>query len=186
MSFDIIDEVRKRLQFKPLSKVNPNTQEPEIFGDNIQSDHLKLKSVVVPTTLVGMYKHSRNVEDAATLFSAQSDSDPAGFLFGEHKSDVIQQVAENARITEEEATTEISDAVKATKDVVKEHVPDMDANKISNLFTDQRTVILKHLPAQLNLGGIMNDSAVDDRTNKMEGPASGLMHTIEKIFSSTK
>jgi len=27
---------------------------------------------------------------------------------------------------------------------------------------------------------------MDDRTNKMEGPMSGMMHGIEKIFSSNK
>jgi len=35
----------------------------------------------------------------------------------------------------------------------------------------------------LQIGKLLNDSTLDDRTNKMEGPISGLMHAIEKKFS---
>ena len=39
-----------------------------------------------------------------------------------------------------------------------------------DFFTAQRTQILTHLPAALNMGELLNDSTLDDNTNKMEGP----------------
>jgi hypothetical protein len=40
-----------------------------------------------------------------------------------------------------------------------------------------------HLPAAMQLGYLLNDNAMDDRTNKMEGPVSSFMHTIENKLS---
>lgn len=53
-------------------------------------------------------------------------------------------------------------------------------------FAEQRSNILKHLPVELHAGELLSDPAMDDKTNKMEGPMSGMMHTVEKIFSSSK
>lgn len=185
MSFNIVDEVTKKLQVTSLSKVDPNTQAPVYFEKNDFDDQHRLKYVAIPTVLVAIYKHTRNEEDTNDLFSG-SVTNPSEVLFGDHTQEVISQVATNAQINEDRAVGQMNETFAATKTVIKDHVPDMNANKIVSLFTDQRSVILKHLPARLNLGEIMNDGAVDDRTNKMEGPASGLMHAIEKIFSSTK
>jgi hypothetical protein len=33
------------------------------------------------------------------------------------------------------------------------------------------------------MGSAMNDQSLDDRTNKMEGPVSGLAHFVESVFS---
>ena len=56
---------------------------------------------------------------------------------------------------------------------------------IKNLLTNHRHNILNHLPGAIGIGNILNDGTLDDRTNKMEGPVSSLMHAIEKQFAST-
>ena len=48
-----------------------------------------------------------------------------------------------------------------------------------------RHIILSHLPGAIEIGSILNDNTLDDRTNKMNGPVSGIMHSIEKTFAST-
>jgi hypothetical protein len=50
-------------------------------------------------------------------------------------------------------------------------------------MSDQRHHILVYLPASLQLGELLNDSGMDDQTNKMEGPISNLVHNIENKFS---
>ncbi|MEO7924436.1 MAG: hypothetical protein ABIR30_12220 [Chitinophagaceae bacterium] len=50
-------------------------------------------------------------------------------------------------------------------------------------MNDQRHNILVYLPAALNLGDLLKDESLDDRTNKMEGPVSNFMHKIEDILS---
>jgi hypothetical protein len=51
-------------------------------------------------------------------------------------------------------------------------------------FASQRQSILSHLPEDLQMGELLNDSTMDDRTNKMEGPISGLAQSIQNLFSS--
>jgi hypothetical protein len=36
------------------------------------------------------------------------------------------------------------------------------------------------------MGDIVGDESLDDKTNKMEGPVSSLMHKIETSFSGSK
>ena len=76
--------------------------------------------------------------------------------------------------------------VAAIKKVLQDNLKDVNGTTVMNFFSDQRSNILKHLPAELHAGELLNDPAMDDSTNKMEGPMSGMMHTIEKIFSSSK
>ncbi len=47
----------------------------------------------------------------------------------------------------------------------------------------QRHHILVYLPAAMQMGDVLNDEALDDRTNKMEGPVSGFMHRVENLLS---
>jgi hypothetical protein len=44
---------------------------------------------------------------------------------------------------------------------------------------------LIYLPGYLQIGQALRDETLDDRTNKMEGPVSGFMHSVEKVFSSS-
>ena len=57
------------------------------------------------------------------------------------------------------------------------------AEKIRNYMSSQRHHILVYLPPALKMGDLLNDNTMDDRTNKMEGPISNLMHGIENKFS---
>ena len=181
-SIDIIEETRKYIGSKPLPKINPNTQEPESEKEP-ESD---LGKAVIPAVLVGFYKHTRNEEGAAALIN---ENDPAGtleILFGDKKNNIISSVANYAGISADNAEHRMINAVSAIKEILAKEIKNEDGKTISNFFTSQRSNILKHLPVELNMGELLEDPAVDDRTNKMEGPMSGLMHGIEKIFSSTK
>ena len=60
-----------------------------------------------------------------------------------------------------------------------------NAENIQAYFTSQKQSILKRLPEDLQMGELLNDTTVDDRTNKMEGPASGLAQSLSNLFSAT-
>jgi hypothetical protein len=181
-SIDLIEEVRKEMGYGPLPKINPNTQTPESV--NTQSPNLG--SAVIPAVLVGFYKHTRNDEQAAQLM-AEKDADlNLETLFGEERDSTVRSVANYAGVALDEAEAVMKNAVAVTKDILRRAIKNPDGKTVSSFFSRQRSNILKHLPVDLNMGGIMKDSSMDDRTNKMEGPMSGMMHTIEKIFSSTK
>ena len=182
-SVDVIEEVRKYIGSRPLPKIDPNTQLPESQPVRIFSPDLG--NAVIPALLVGFYKHSRNETDAEKLLLDNSNK-LLEDIFCEKKSDIIRSVANYAKVSESEAESEMKSSCEVIINVLKEQIKTLNGKTVCAFFTDQRSNILKHLPVDLNMGEFMNDSSIDDRTNKMEGPMSGFMHTIEKIFSSTK
>jgi hypothetical protein len=69
--------------------------------------------------------------------------------------------------------------------VAKENLPaDTTTKEVKNFFSTQKNNILLYLLAELNMGELLNDTTLDDKTHKMEGPVSSLMHTIGSAFSN--
>ena len=179
MAIDLIEEVRNQLGYKPLPKINPNTQEP------VSNQIPDIGSAAIPAVLAGFYKRTRSVEAAEKLVNTPSDN-MLDELFCDHTNDVIQSVAGYSRVSPDAARDEMRKVVDAVDNVLGQHLKDKTGSNVMTFFTTQRSNILKHLPVELHMGELINDPAMDDRTNKMEGPMSGFMHTIEQIFSSSK
>ncbi|MEO8712849.1 MAG: hypothetical protein ABI405_12030 [Parafilimonas sp.] len=181
-SVDIMEEARKHIGSKPLPKIDPNTQEPE--SEKVPEPDLG--NAIIPAVLVGFYKHTRNEEEASKLINENDSANILKIIFGDKKNSIIHSVADYANISTNNAENKMINTVSAIKEILAKEIKNEDGKGVSNFFTNQRSNILKHLPVELNMGELLEDSAIDDRTNKMEGPMSGLMHGIEKIFSSTK
>jgi len=180
-SIDITEEVRKHIGSEPIPKIDPNTQEPasiKTFPDSGNG--------IIPALLVGFYKHSRNEQQAGELIKENNADNVLLMLFSNKKNDIIRSVSNYAGMSEIDTEAEMKNTAAVIKEVICKEVKKPDGKNVSTFFTTQRSNILKHLPVELNMGELMNDASVDDRTNKMEGPVSGIMHTVEKIFSSTK
>ena len=179
MTIDLIEEIRSQLGYKPLPKIDPNTQEPS------SPETPDIGNAAVPAVLAGFYKGTRS-EEAADKLIHTNDENMLHEMFCEHTEEAIQAVANYARVSPSAAQTEMQNVISATKDVMQKNLKDVSGSSVMSFFTAQRSNILKHLPVELHMGELINDPAIDDRTNKMEGPMSGFMHTIEKIFSSSK
>jgi len=72
------------------------------------------------------------------------------------------------------------EAIHALRESIVHH-PTQEA--VKRYMGDQRHSILVYLPASMQLGSLLDDDSLDDRTNKMEGPISSFMHSIENKFS---
>jgi len=183
-SIDITEEVRRKLGSNPVPKIDPNTQAP--LPEKEEPVSPDLGNAVIPAMLIAFYKHSRNEETAAELLNNSNSEKILDDVFGEEKNNIIQSVSIYTNVSTVNVETEMKKTSSAIIEVLRDHIKDINGKTICAFFTDQRSNILKHLPVELNLGEAIKDSSVDDRTNKMEGPMSGMMHSIEKIFSSTK
>lgn len=183
-SIDIIEEIRKYVGSQPIPKIDPNTQSPEL--QQVQNFSPDLGNAVIPALLVGFYKHSRNEAEADKLLHENNVDELLNDIFCDEKNNIIKSVAQYSKVSANEAETEMKNSSAVIINVLKEQIKNPDGKTVCSFFTDQRSNILKHLPVELNMGEFIKDPSIDDRTNKMEGPMSGFMHTIEKIFSSTK
>lgn len=182
MAIDIIKEIKNYLGNAPVPKIDPNTQEPVKGEENSLTN---VESAAIPVVLLGFYKSTRNEDDANNVMK-QDDALTLKTLFKEHTENVIKTLSNHSNADEGEAKTQMEKTVSAIKKVVRDNVKDLSGFNVMAFFSNQRTNILKHLPTELHAGELINDPAMDDRTNKMEGPMSGMMHGIEKIFSSNK
>jgi len=73
------------------------------------------------------------------------------------------------------------EAVKTTK----ENLPaNAGIKEVKFFYSEQINTILLYLPAELQMGSLLNDDTLDDNTHKMEGPVSGLIRSIGAVFSS--
>jgi hypothetical protein len=164
-----------------LSKVNPNTQDiPRTEIGNTD----KLTQAVIPSVLAGFYKFTRDEEHAAEVTNA-NHSNWAEVLFGAEQDNLVKRISLYSGSSIQEAGERIQDVSSNVVNLVRQEVPNADGKSIQTYFTAQRNDILHHLPAAIEIGNILNDTTLDDRTNKMSGPVSGLMHGIEKVFAGT-
>ena len=181
MTKNIIETLQKNLGYPPLKKVDPNLQEVKEVA---ATPHIKSESfaqAAIPATLVGLfiYVHSDEGEISVRNLDQSNWLDK---LFGRHSEDVVEKVANYAGtdpgITRNEMEKIASEAIRIANEQKGE-------GELKLFFVNQRNTILSYLPAALQLGDLMNNDAIDDRTNKMHGPMSDHMHSLEKFFSSS-
>jgi hypothetical protein len=178
----IIDKMAQLEGIQHLPQIDPNTQDSAVkAGESIN----KLAQAVIPAVLAGFYKFSRNEQNAAMIPAKTALTDWIEILFGDEKKKLVKGIAVYANVSTQSAALKMKQVANNVVNILKEDISNPEGKSIKKYFTDQRNNILQHLPADIEIGNILNDNTLDDRTNKMSGPVSGLMHTIEKTFAST-
>jgi hypothetical protein len=70
--------------------------------------------------------------------------------------------------------------------VVKEEIgTGAHESSIRNFVSINKPIALLYLPPSLQLGDLLENNNLDDRTGKMEGPISNLMHRVERSFNTS-
>ena len=182
---NLIDEVQKASGHAPVQKVDPNTQAPQNTDAGMSA---QLSQAAIPVILTGLYKYTRNADNAQNILRGNNSTNTTWTdeIFGSQSDQIVGQVASYAHVGNNTAEAAMDDAAQGAMQVVKNSLgAEATSAQVSDFFKDNRSEILKRLPAALQLGYLINDNTIDDRTNKMEGPMSGIMHTFEKIFSDS-
>lgn len=183
MTLDIVQTVAQRNEISSLPKIDPNTQD---IAENAEEHADKLSQAAISGVLVGLYKYSRIEQQAANILSDSFFHTWQQEVLGEKKEAFISNVASYSGVSREEAVAKLDSVFSGTIAVIRENATDPAGSFIKNLFTQQRKNILSHLPAAIGMGEALEDNSLDDRTNKMEGPVSNIIHNIEKAFTGVK
>jgi len=181
MKANIVEVIQKNLEYPELQKIDPNIQETK---DNyIQSPVEKLAQAAIPAVLAGLYRLSRTAEGAAVLLQPPK-TNWLPDLFGDKKDGAVQKVAGYAGTDTAETRSQMENiATEAIRILRKDTGEDATPEKVKKYMSDHRHNILVYLPAAMAIGGMLDDEALDDRTNKMEGPVSNMVHKIEDKLS---
>jgi hypothetical protein len=166
-----------------IEKINPNTQAVDDTTRHHQYD--LLAQAAIPAVLVAYYKYTRTAEGANFIVDDAGRAAPLNYLLGDNSSNVIQRVADYASVSAIQSQNTLHAVADETVRFVKNELGSTyTADHLQRYFAAQRQSILSYLPEDLQMGELLNDSTMDDRTNKMEGPISGLAQSIQNLFSS--
>lgn len=183
MSVNLIDTLQKNLNYPPLQKIDPNTQ--EVVVDDSKPDEHRFSQAVIPAVLTGLYKYSTTDEGAENILSGDISTDWVNTIFGNTANEVAQKIAAYSFLPVEQSKARMNDIAGEAVRIIRENVKDGGTKMdVKDFMSGQRNNILLFLPEALHMGELLNDDTLDDNTNKMEGPISSLMHKIGSAFSN--
>lgn len=183
MSTNIVETVQKNLGYPALQKVDPNSQ--EVKDDAHRSSAERLAQSAITAVLAGLVKFTRSDNGANYLLShIGTQQDWLGLIYEGKQNEAVDKVAHYSVTTVQEAEGHMQKIAGEAVKLIHESVGAKEtAEKIKSYMKGQRHNILLYLPAAMQLGDLLKDDSLDDRTNKMEGPISNIMHNIENRLS---
>jgi hypothetical protein len=178
---NLVKELQKYMGTN-INKIDPNTQ--DLKEEDFAHRYDKLAQASVPTVLAVVYKYTHMRDGGAGLLADEPAANVFAEMLGPNYTEVVGKVAAYSGFSETYTAGVLDNlAVQAVKHL-REHAGGNPV-KAQSLLADHRHEIFTHLPASIELGKTLDDTTIDDRTNKMEGPVSNLLHTIENIFASS-
>lgn len=179
--FNLVESIQKNLGYATLHKVDPNTQDIEekekSFGNN------SLAQAGIPVVLSGLFNYVLQPE-GGNISLLPENVKWLPLLFGDKLNEIIERIATYAGTSISNAKGELEHmADEAVRLLKKNILVENDMRALKKFSMDHKNDVLSYLPGALQTGEILGNNSLDDRTHKMEGPVSGLMHAIEKHFS---
>ncbi|MBK8710686.1 MAG: hypothetical protein IPL97_02200 [Niastella sp.] len=178
---NIIIAVINKLGMDAFSKISPNL-EKEGDVSHFNKRKKEMEQALVTSVLAGLYKFGSTDKGANYLSNNPASDDLLKDIFGEHKDGIVNALANYCNIHTSDTNELMNKIGQVAVHTLKEEAG-TDAIKIRSYLAGQRHNILVYLPPDLQVGSLIKDDTIDDNTNKMEGPVSGLMHFFENLFA---
>jgi hypothetical protein len=180
---NIIETVQKNLGFTTLNKIDPNTQ--EVVDQDAVMGNSALAQAGIPAVLLGIYNNLEQNPDLS--FLNVEEGKKLERIFGKSVVIVVKKITDYSKIPDKHSLQELEHIASESMRVVKEKIGDeASETEIRHFVAKNRKDTLLYLPPSLDLGTILQNNNLDDRTGKMEGPISNMTHKLEKIFSNSE
>ena len=184
MTTTLAESIQKNLGYPELRKIDPNTQ--TVKQKNEEEVPNQLGQAAIPTVLLGLYKYGNTEKGSEDILRGNISTAWLDLFFGDVKQEAISKVAAYAGKQNEEVAPKMEEIASEAVKIIRENTPEKASfGDVKSYVANQRNSILVFLPAELQISTLMNDSTLDDRTNKMEGPVSSVVHFVEKLFSGS-
>lgn len=183
MAINLLEKTTEILGYTPLIKIDPNTERIKT-GTAIEQE---LAQAVIPAVLAGISEMSKSEEGIGHIVRG-THTDWGQLMFGTKKEEITGNIAGYALYDFKSTDNKINETANVAVQLIRENNTDDSGNykMIKDFIKNQRDNILPFLPPQLHLGNLMANSTIDDKTNKMQGPVSSLMHKIEATFGGNE
>lgn len=182
---NITETIQKNLGFGKIQKIDPNSQ--EVSDRDTIHGSAPIAQAAIPSIILGLFNRLEREPDASWLGVDQPTGSLLEKIFGDSHVVLVDQVALYSRIPDAQVKQEMEHIASEVVRVTRDNIVDLtDEDKITAFVAKQKQDVLLYLPASIKLGQILGNNNLDDRTNKMEGPISSLMHRMEKQFNSSE
>ncbi len=183
MTTNLIESIQRNLGFAELIKIDPNTQ--KVKSESV-TDTRNFGQAAIPTVLLALYKYGNTDIGSEQILRGTKPASWLDIFFSDAKDDAVQKVAAYSGDPVTGVSGKMEQIATEAVRLIRENTPSgASFSDVKTFVAQQRSNILSYLPAQLQIGSLMNDNTLDDRTNKMEGPMSNGMHFFEKLFSGS-
>lgn len=184
MTTNLVENLQKNLGYPELHKIDPNTQQVKQAASS--EEQKNLGQAAIPAVLMGLYKYGNTESGSEQILRGSNSADWLNEFFGDKKDEAIQKVASYSGDSNEYVGQKMEQIANEALRLIRENTPTGGSfNDVKSYVAQQRSNILVYLPAELQMSSVVNDTTLDDRTNKMEGPMSNSMHFFEKLFSGS-
>lgn len=179
----IVQIIQKNLGFSSLEKIDPNTQ--QIPGNEHLLGTNALAQAAIPAILLGIFNRLEQNPDPEPLF-AESSSGLLDWIFGKSATAVAEQIAAYSKVRDTHSLQELEHIAAESVRVVRESLGvNPSEQAIRRFVAANKREVLLYLPPSLEMGTILSNNNLDDRTGKMEGPVSSFMHRLENAFNTS-
>lgn len=183
MSLNILDAVQQNLGYPPLQKIDTRTD--KIKENDDTPDEFKFSQSAIPAVLTALYRFVQTDQGALDILQKDITTDWVDIIFKDNSREAIETIVSYARLSKESSISKMNaiagEAVKIVRDELKS---DAGIKEVKQYFSHQKNHILLYLLPVLQMGNLLNDNSLDDKTNKMEGPVSSFINSIGSVFST--
>jgi H+/gluconate symporter-like permease len=182
MSINLLEAVQQNLRYPPLQKIDTGTDQIK-ENDNTPDEH-KFSQAAIPAVLMAIYRFVQTDEGATAILQEEITTDWVKFIFDDKRKEAIETIVSYSGLSKESVISKMNDIASEAVKVVRENLSgDADMKEVKLYFSSQKMHILLYLLPILQMGVLLHDNTLDDKTNKMEGPISSLINTIGNAFS---
>jgi hypothetical protein len=179
---NLTESIQKNLGYAALNKIDPNTQDinkdEKSFGIN------SLAQAAIPAVLSGLFNYILKPREENIMLNDEKHK-WVPEIFGNNEDEITNRIATYAGTSVINAKGEMEHIADEAVRIVQDNLKDKnDSVELRNFAIEHKSDALPYLPAVLQTGYLLGNNNLDDRTHKMEGPVSSLMHSFEKTFSS--
>jgi len=181
MSLNLLQSIRQNLGYPELQKIDPNTGQENLPDGNEN----ELAQAAIPALIISLYKYTRGDEGAEKVLCNGISQQWLPSILGAACEEAVANVAEYANSSKEKTSHEMELIAKEAIRLIRENSP-VAVNDVKTILAAEKNNALLYLPPGLHLGDLLNDTTIDDKTHKMEGPVSSFMNALGNAFSPSE
>lgn len=181
MSSNIINRVQENLQYPPLKKIDPNTE--QVVHQPNSPDKHSFGQAAIPAILAAFSEYVQSDEGASDFLNNMHSGNWIQNIFGDRQDEVVHAVSNFSLTVNDDPYFQMQAIADEIVKTTMEQLPANPTTKdVKDFYHNEKVDFLSYLLPELKVGVLLGDESMDDQTHKMDGGLSGLVQKIGAAF----